>query len=99
MKQFNLEEYLKNPSKKVITRDGRAVRIVRTDFYDNTYPIIIKVKDMLDPVAVTREGRFMSSGIDKDLDIFFAPEKHEGQIAKIVRNVIRVISSIRKRKQ
>ena len=25
MKQFNLEEYLKNSSKKVITRDGRKV--------------------------------------------------------------------------
>ena len=27
MKQFNLEEYLKNPSRKVVTRDGRAVKI------------------------------------------------------------------------
>ena len=31
MKQFNLEEYLANPSRKVITRDGRNVRIICTD--------------------------------------------------------------------
>ena len=23
MKQFNLEEYLKNPNRKIVTRDGR----------------------------------------------------------------------------
>ena len=28
MKQFNLEEYKKNPNRKVITRDGRSVRIL-----------------------------------------------------------------------
>ena len=32
MKQFNLNEYLKDPSKKVITRDGRAVKIHCTNF-------------------------------------------------------------------
>ena len=26
MKQFNLEEYQKNPSRKIITRDGRPQR-------------------------------------------------------------------------
>ena len=31
MKQFNLDEYLQNPSRKVVTRDGRKVRIVCTD--------------------------------------------------------------------
>ena len=31
MKQFNLEEYLKDPNKKVVTRDGRNARIVCTD--------------------------------------------------------------------
>ena len=31
MKQFNLEEYLKNPSKNVVTRMGRKVRVICTD--------------------------------------------------------------------
>lgn len=76
MKQFNLEEYLKNP-KRVVTRDGREVRIICTDFNNNTYPIIIEVKDMLDPVAVTREGWCIGSNMPNDLDLFFASEKHE----------------------
>lgn len=28
MKQFSLEEYLKNPQRKVITREGLPVRII-----------------------------------------------------------------------
>lgn len=31
MKQFNLKEYLKDPNKKVVTRDGKNVRIICTD--------------------------------------------------------------------
>lgn len=31
MIQFNLKEYLKNPNRKVITRDGRDVKIIRID--------------------------------------------------------------------
>lgn len=79
MKQFNLEEYLKNP-KRVVTRDGREVRIICTDFNNNTYPIIIEVKDMTEPVAVTREGRLFGSTMPSELDLFFAPEKHEGWV-------------------
>lgn len=28
MKQFDLQEYLKNPTRPIITRDGRAARII-----------------------------------------------------------------------
>ena len=31
MKQFNLQEYLANPNRQVVTRDGRKVRIICTD--------------------------------------------------------------------
>ena len=35
MKSFNLEEYLENPSKKVVTRDDRdGVHISKSIFYD-----------------------------------------------------------------
>ena len=39
MKEFNLEEFKKNLSQKVVTRDGRSVRIVCTDA-KNEFPII-----------------------------------------------------------
>lgn len=31
MKQFSLDEYLKNPTRPIVTRDGRSVRIICTD--------------------------------------------------------------------
>ena len=40
MKPFNLEEYLANPNKKLVTRDGREVeRILCTDAV-GTYTIV-----------------------------------------------------------
>lgn len=31
MKEFSLEEHLKNPEKKIVTRNGRKARIICTD--------------------------------------------------------------------
>ena len=44
MKQFNLDEYLANPSKKVVTSDGESVRIICTDFYGKNL-IIAKIEE------------------------------------------------------
>ena len=43
MKEFNLTEYLKNPSQKVVTRDGRDVRIIFTD-HKGSQPIIALIE-------------------------------------------------------
>ena len=44
MKQFTLEEYLKNPDRKIITRDGLSARIICTGRKGyNTKPIIALV--------------------------------------------------------
>ena len=81
MKQFNLEEYLKNPSKKVVTRDGRNVRIICTDAKLESTPIVAMVdkgdgnKESL--VTYTKDGKFMGY-IDANCDLFFASKKHEG---------------------
>ena len=76
MKQFNLEEYLANPSKKVVTRDGRNVRIICTDA-KGLCPIVALVDYGKYEVAfnVTKDGRF-----DGVSDLFFAQEKHEGWV-------------------
>ena len=79
MKQFNLEEYLANPSKKVVTRDRKEVRIICTDFNNKYYPVIIEVKGNNSPISVTKNGKYLNSK-DADLDIFFATEKKEGWI-------------------
>ena len=44
MKPFNLEEYLKNPKMKVVTRDGRKVTILCTNY--STKPIIAEIEDL-----------------------------------------------------
>ena len=81
MKQFSLEEYLKNPNKKVVTRDGRSVRIICTDRKSkNDYPIIALVEGFEgeeDFFCYPRDGKWPSC---KNIDLFFAQEKHEGWI-------------------
>lgn len=81
MKEFNLEEYLKNPSQKVITRDGREVRIICTDF-KNPQPIIGLVTDNDDGEGIYfyyKDGRCFIHE-ESYLDLFFAPVKREGWI-------------------
>ena len=83
MKQFNIEEYKKNPNRKVITRDGRSVRIVCTDVMGAIYPVLAVYKK--DPTheiwnSYTTDGRLYTEGDDTHADLFFAPEKKEGWI-------------------
>ena len=81
MKRFNLEEYLKNPSKKVVTRMGRKVRIICTDREDSIYPIVALIKDDKREseilVAYTKDG-IPAEYNEAYYTLFFAPEKHEG---------------------
>ena len=77
MKAFNLEEYLKNPSRKLITRDGRKVRILCTEAR-GYYPIVALVErnnsEVDDAFSYTKDGRFLTIETD-ERDIFFAPEE------------------------
>lgn len=83
MKQFNLEEYLKNPSRKVVTRDGRNARIICTDA-KGKYPIValMEISDGSTefPHKFKNNGHFLYGDEDYHLDLFFAPEKHEGWV-------------------
>ena len=80
MKQFNLDEYLANPSRKLVTRDGRNVRIICTDRRGYKCPIValIEGKDNEDDVRTfTKDGIWDELGVESINDLFFAPEKHE----------------------
>ena len=92
MKQFNLEEYLKNPSRKIVTRDGRKVnRFLCTDARGQ-YPIVALVKALDDDkesaFSYTKDGHFYP-GEEHDYNLFFAPEKHEGwvNLYRDIRNI------------
>ena len=76
MKQFNLEEYLANPSRKVVTRDGRSVKIHCTN-YNSPQPIIAEIEGSAYSSSFWKNGRVLSHE-DSPGDLFFAPEKHEG---------------------
>ena len=81
MKPFSLEEYLKNPSQKVVTRDGRNVRIICTDAKGN-FPIIALVETHNDTevaIRLSEDGHFYNYAEDSS-DLFFATEKQEGWI-------------------
>lgn len=80
MKQFSLEEYLKNPKRKVITRDGRDARIICTNA-KGKYPIVALIKNPNTeyPSLFTRKGEY-AKDIQHSDDLFFTSEKHEGWI-------------------
>ena len=85
MKEFNLEEYLKNPSQKVVTRDGREVRIICTDFLSEmNKPIIALIKEDENKENAwnfTKNGKYhLSENKESSKDLFFDSIKREGWI-------------------
>ena len=78
MKPFSLEEYLKNPSRKVVTRDGTPVKIHCTN-YLGANPIIAEIEGSGQSRSFKADGKhFSADGLV--IDLFFAPEKHEGWV-------------------
>ena len=80
MKQFNLQEYLANPSQKVITRNGKEVRIICTNA-KNDFSIIalISIDDKETLMDYNNNGE-LSPDEMTDFDLFFAPNIKKGWI-------------------
>ena len=81
MKQFNLEEYLQNPSRKIVTRDGRNVRVLCTNAKGD-YPIVALIATLDGSIEFVckfkKDGHFLDNDDNNsNLDLFFVPEKHE----------------------
>ena len=82
MKPFSLEEYIKNPSKKVVTRDGLNARIICTDRKDLKFPIVALIETKSGGEFLqyyTKDGTYFVDDLC-NADLFFLPEKHEGWI-------------------
>ena len=81
MEKFNLEKYLANPSRKVVTRAGNSVKILCTNRRGTNYPVIALVEFDWgeEPIGYTKDGKYRI-GDKTDGDLFFAPEKHEGWV-------------------
>lgn len=95
MKEFNLEEFKKNPSQKVVTRDGRNVRIIYTDM-KSRYKIVGLVydkKDDTESVEIFQENGTLFTHTTSNFDLFFAPTKREGWINIYKDNITTFTSS------
>lgn len=83
MKQFSLQEYLAHPERRVVTRDGKDVRIICTDrkskvLYDG--PILALVDEIKEEreycYAYSSDGKAYES--ESNADLFFVPVKKVG---------------------
>ena len=81
MKEFNLQEFLANPSQKVMTRDGRKARIVCTDM-KNKQPILALITEgnREDIRFYSQNGVWCNDFPNHKLDLVFAPIKKKGWI-------------------
>lgn len=92
MRQFNLEEYLKNPDRKVMTRNGKPARIICTDkLGDKPVVALILSRDGKTETTnfYTSDGICLRDDIDYPEDLMFAPTKKEGWI-----NLFKINSTI-----
>lgn len=84
MKKFSLDEYLKNPSRKIVTRDGHNARVISIDRKSPTgHNIVVLLDYGSEEISTTCDNNgktefcspFQSKG-----DLFFAPIKKEGWV-------------------
>ena len=81
MKQFDLKEFEKNPSRKVLLRSGSDVRIICTD-KKGEFPIVALVEDDEEGefvICYRKTGRFLIER-ESPNDLVFAPTKQEGWV-------------------
>lgn len=82
MEQFSLEKYLANPSRKLVTRDGKNVRILCTNrkLYSAEVVGLAMNNDGTEGLlSWSKQGKSLILN-DSSFDLFFAPEKHEGYV-------------------
>lgn len=76
MEQFSLDEFLKNPTRPIVTRDGRRVRIICTDRNYKDFPIVALVQIDCEErmYGYMEDGRYLMSDTESSRDLFFASE-------------------------
>ena len=91
MKQFSLDEYLKNPGRKIVTRNGRNVRIICTDrmqlFLDEHYPIVALIKNPDDSEMIACFKDNGQAHENENLDLFFENKKGWVNISGAVTSI------------
>ena len=80
MRPFSLDEYLKNPNRKVVTRDGRVVKIYCTNFHLFNQDIIAEIEGENSSFSFNKCGQPYGSLEECSQDLFFDTEKYEGWV-------------------
>lgn len=83
MKQFNLQEYLANPNRQVVTREGKKVRIICTDrkgLYVKPIVGLITLPNGDEVIKTFWDNGIETAGSDGKDDLFFAPNKRTDYI-------------------
>ena len=83
MKAFNLKEYLENSERKVVTRDGRPVRIIYTDrkgLYVKPIVALITLPNGDEVIKTFWDNGIETAGSEDKNDLFFAPTKYTDYI-------------------
>ena len=76
MEQFNLEEYLKNPSRKVISRNGIPVKIHCTNYF-SVFPVIAEIEGSPYSESYNKDGKCCNGG-DSDDGLFSRLKSRRG---------------------
>lgn len=76
MKQFSVKDYIKDPSRNVVTRGGLQARIICTDL-KNHHPVIAALDngDGKEKICLYDEHGRCDAEIDSVYDLFFGPVK------------------------
>lgn len=74
MEQFSLAEYLKNPTRPIVTRDGNLVRIICTNRDDEKYPIVALVRFEFGETVMKYKEKGEHDKGPCPYDLFFASE-------------------------
>ena len=88
MEQFTLGKYLKNPNRKIITQDGRSVRVICVNRINGSYPVVALIrndKDCESLMSYTIDGKLYDDQ-DDGCDLFFAPGKKGERWINIFHN-------------
>lgn len=81
MKEFNLEEYLANPDRRITTRSGRTAKIIYTDRNDERSIIaLVTTQDGKEQVHCYYPNGKYYKACDDYRDLMFAPIEKEGWI-------------------
>lgn len=77
MEQFNLDTWLQDKSHKIVTREGKPVRIVCWDSPNKGFPIVGFIDD--DPTVFIwdKYGYVLPGHRESNRDLFFAEEEEE----------------------